>query len=50
MSPNKKGTVESVKNRLEKWILGVSGSSIPQKMCKNTIHLLAKKEVNRYNG
>ena len=38
------------KKRLEKWILGVSGSSIPQKMRKITIHLLAKNEVNRYNG
>ena len=50
MSPNKMGILESVKNRLEKWILGVSGSSIPQKKRKITIHLLAKNEVNRYNG
>ena len=50
MSPNKVGIFESVKNRLEKWILEVSGLSIPQIMCKITIHLLAKNEVNRYNG
>ena len=44
------GFLESVKYRLEKWILDVAWLSIPQKMRKITIHLLAKNEVNRYNG
>lgn len=37
------GFLESVKYRLEKWILDVSGLSIPQKMRIITIHLLVKK-------